>query len=311
VSFAKVIIGDYCTILDRSVVEAGAKLENNVLVASVTVISKDTKDTQWKKLIGIPLLRLGLTEDNSMTDSVLLFYEVLTYFLVIYWLILLSIPILSIYNGYIMMFIKISSSSSLLLGFAALVASFPFFIILTCGCLLFMSYVMKSLLIGNFNRFLPPGEVAHMDSFKLFRWQLLNTLILGTIETSLMLINEFWLTSSFWRLMGARIGKNAMIDPDVFIFEADMLKIGDDCRIEDMATLFCHKFSKGLLEMEPITIPNNAYIGSHAVILPGCKISGNHVKVMPLTHVLPREQLSDGVWHGSPAELIDIEYGIA
>ena len=134
-------------------------------------------------------------------------------------------------------------------------------------------------------------------------------IISTTCRIPLLVINEFWLTRTFWRLMGASIGNETMIDPDVLLFEADMVDIGNNCRIEEMATLLCHKFTQGSLEMESISIPSNAVIRSHAVILPGCKITGNRVKVMPLTHVLSGEELSDGVWHGSPAEKVDIENG--
>ena len=46
-----------------------------------------------------------------------------------------------------------------------------------------------------------------------------------------------------------------MFDTRVLILEADYLKIGNECRIEDMATLLCHKFSNGRLEILPIELP--------------------------------------------------------
>jgi UDP-3-O-[3-hydroxymyristoyl] glucosamine N-acyltransferase len=43
--------------------------------------------------------------------------------------------------------------------------------------------------------------------------------------------------------MGAKIGTNTLIDPNVLIYEADLLEIGDNCRIEEETTLLCHKFN--------------------------------------------------------------------
>ena len=100
-----------------------------------------------------------------------------------------------------------------------------------------------------------------------------------------------------------------MIDTRVLILEADYLKIGNECRIEDMATLLCHKFSNGRLEILPIDLPSNTFIGSHSVILPGSRISGTNVKVMPLTLVMTNEEVIDGLWHGSTEELVNVENG--
>jgi len=62
--------------------------------------------------------------------------------------------------------------------------------------------------------------------------------------------------------------------------------------------------------MEPISIPDNTIIRSHAVILPGSKIIDKRVKIMSLTHVPPDKNLADDIWHGSPAECINEKYGM-
>jgi len=52
------------------------------------------------------------------------------------------------------------------------------------------------------------------------------------------------------------------------------------------------------------------YIGARAVVLPGCKILNENVVIMPLTHIVPSEELTTGTWHGSPSEMVNIENGI-
>ena len=315
VNFDRVEIGDNCMIFDRSVVEAGVKLENNVLVGSVTVIPKDIENTQGNKLIGNPLIKLRLMADMATLDepgenSANLFQEVLSFVISTYWTVVTTFPVITAYLLAAYFFWRVHIFYSLSETFGALAFIFPFIVVMITFGLLFVSYIVKALFIGNFQTFLGKGEVAGTNSMKLLKWRLANMLISSTCRIPLLVMNEFWLTRSFWRLMGAKIGENTMIDPDVLLFEADMVEIGKDCRIEEMATLLCHKFNQGNLEMEPISIPNDSVIRSHAVILPGSKITGKRVKIMPLTHVLPGEDLSDGVWHGSPAEIIDIEDGI-
>jgi len=312
VGFDKVDIGDNCMIFDRSVVEAGARIDNNVMVGSVTVIPRDIDNTQGTTLMGNPLMRLRLMADGNMDDDISssMMNEIWFFVISTYWLVVLSFLVITAYlmTAYFFWIVHLYSSLSFAFGAVALI--FPFLITLVCGLLLFISFGVKAICIGNFNTFLGKGEVADMNSGKLLRWEIANFLISSSCHIPLLVINEFWVTRAFWKLMGAKIGINTMIDPNVLMLEADMLDIGDECRVEEMVTLLCHKFNRGNLEMEPISIPNNTIIRSHAVILPGSKISGKRVKIMPLTHVLPGENLTDGVWHGSPAECIDKKHGI-
>jgi len=129
-----------------------------------------------------------------------------------------------------------------------------------------------------------------------------------TVMLVLVMQSQWWAMEPI--LMGASIGKRSLIDPNVLLFEADFVEIGDDCRIEEEATLLGHKFSNGGLEFGPIKIPSRTFIGARAVVLPGCDIVDENVQLMPLTHVLPSESLTVGTWHGSPAEKVDIESAI-
>ena len=109
--------------------------------------------------------------------------------------------------------------------------------------------------------------------------------------------------------MGARIGKQTKIDPDVLLLEVDLLEIGDNCRIEEEATLLCHKFNNGGLEVAPIVIPSKTYVGSRAVILPGSKMLCENITIHPLTPVNEGQELTAGNWRGSPAGKVNVESG--
>lgn len=147
------------------------------------------------------------------------------------------------------------------------------------------------------------------DSWIVFRWQLSNALIHEACGIPPQLLDEFVITAFFWKMMGARIGKQTKIDPDVLLLEADLLEIGDNCRIEEEVTLFCHKFNNGGLEVAPIVIPSKTYVGSRTVILPGSKIVDENVTIHPLTSVNKGQKLTAGNWRGSPAGKINVESG--
>jgi len=171
-----------------------------------------------------------------------------------------------------------------------------------------LSLVIKWIIIGNFKKFQSKGLMA-VDSWDVFRWTIANQLIHTAAPFVFQLIDEFWLTATFWKMMGAKIGTNTRIDPNVLLLEVDLLEIGDNCRVEEMATLLCHRFNDGGLKLERMVIPSNSYIQSRAVILPGSEVSEEHVTMLPLTPLNPGEKLTAGHWQGSPAERVNIKTG--
>ena len=181
-------------------------------------------------------------------------------------------------------------------------------LVLVVVCLT-LGLAIKWIVIGDFKRFQSKLGLIPVDSWKVFRWLIANQLI-HTVSTPILhLIDEFWLTAAFWKMMGAKIGTNTRIDPDVILFEVDLLEIGDNCRVEEEATLLCHRFNDGGLKLERIVIPSNAYIQNRAVIFPGSEISEEHVTMLPLTPLNPGEKLTAGHWQGSPAERVNIKTG--
>ena len=198
--------------------------------------------------------------------------------------------------------LRLGRSVAIGISFVICPLSMLFFVV---SCLV-ISLAIKWTFIGNFRRFQSKGLIA-VDSWDAFLWKIGNGVIHLTRALPLQLVDEFWLTRAFWRMMGARIGNDTLIDPDVLICEADLLDIGDNCRIEEEATLLCHKFNDGGLKVEPVVVPASTSIHSRAVIFPGGEISDEHVTLLPLTVLNPGEKVTAGHWQGSPAERVDIE----
>lgn len=181
--------------------------------------------------------------------------------------------------------------------------TFPLSLVVLVTLSLTLCLAIKWIMVGNYKKFQSKGLIA-VDSWDLFRWMLSNGLIHLTSGFPLQLVDEFWLTAVFWRMMGAKIGKSTLIDPDVLFLEVDLLEIGDNCRIEQEATLLCHKFNNGGLEVDNVVIPSNTNIGARAVVLPGSKICDEHVTILPLTALNPGAKVTKGHWLGSPAEKV-------
>ena len=238
-------------------------------------------------------------------------YLLLQYFIFIYFKDIVLLVTLSAFYANGVVFWKFFYCDCDLGNSAAIGISFvilPLSLLALVVVCLTLSLAVKWIIIGNFKRFQSKGLMA-VDSWDVFRWTIANQLIHTAAPFVLQLIDEFWLTATFWKMMGAKIGTNTRIDPNVLLLEVDLLEIGDNCRVEEEATLFCHRFNDGGLKLERMVIPSNSYIQNRAVILPGSEVSEEHVTMLPLTPLNPGEKLTAGHWQGSPAERVNIKTG--
>jgi acetyltransferase-like isoleucine patch superfamily enzyme len=80
---------------------------------------------------------------------------------------------------------------------------------------------------------------------------------------------EIW----YYRLLGAKIGKNVRIDRHARLGEFDLITIGDGCRIDNtLVRGFCVE-REGYFRLEPIVIEDNAIINTYTQISPGSTIT--------------------------------------
>ncbi len=306
-------IDDSSMILDRSVVDVNCKIESKVTIALLTAVTEKTAHMTGSLLIGNPALHLISSTDAFDHDSVEIKNEPMSHSLLIYListyveLVVIAIPILVIFYSNAYMFGRVESAFSIKTSMWISFISLPVSVLLIVAWMLLFSILAKRVLLGNAKTLNHNNGIMSVDSRACFWWKLSNVLVHISCAIPLQMVSEFWFTRIFWKFMGAKVGKGSKIDPDVLIFEADLLEIGDDCRIEEEAAVLCHKFSNGGLELAPVIIPSKTFIGSRAVILPGCKIIDEGICIKPLTHVLPSEELTVGTWHGSPAEKISVE----
>eukprot|EP00984_Skeletonema_dohrnii_P021155 scaffold10495_cov97-Skeletonema_dohrnii-CCMP3373.AAC.2 len=193
-------------------------------------------------------------------------------------------------------------------AFGVSLVVFPLSVVALVLVLLSTCLLIKWIVIGNFSSLQSHGLIA-VDSWHSFKWGMCNQMIHEACAFPLELLDEFWLTATFWKLMGAKIGQNTLMDPNVLLYEADLLEIGDNCRIEEESTLLCHKFNDGGLKLDRIVVPSSCSLQARSVVFPGGEICDENVTMLPLTPLNPGEKLSTGYWQGSPAERVSIKTG--
>ena len=107
------------------------------------------------------------------------------------------------------------------------------------------------------------------------------------------------------------IGKNVLIDDSTFIMSHESIEIGENTKIAAFCfiTDFNHKFKDSEqpiveqgYETRPVKIGNNAWIGTHVVILPGVTIGDS--AVVGAGSVVTKNVSSRAVVVGNPARIL-------
>jgi acetyltransferase-like isoleucine patch superfamily enzyme len=138
-------------------------------------------------------------------------------------------------------------------------------------------------------------------SWGTVKWAFANSLYLlvATTFMDFMLLTPF--ATLFYRLMGAKLGKNVQINSK-FCADISLLEVGDGAVIGGHATVICHSFERNRFILKKVKIGKHAIIGLNAVILPGCEIGDGALiaagaVLAKNTKVEPRD-----VYFGVPAE---------
>jgi acetyltransferase-like isoleucine patch superfamily enzyme len=117
-----------------------------------------------------------------------------------------------------------------------------------------------------------------------------------------------FLGNTYYRLMGAKIGKGAQLNTDN-INDAGMVTLGAGVVMGGHATINAHLTEKGELVLSPVKVGDGVLLGSGSIVQPGCVIGEGAViasrAVVPKwTNIPPGE-----VWGGIPAKCIRLADG--
>ncbi len=115
-----------------------------------------------------------------------------------------------------------------------------------------------------------------LESFGAFKWALTNSLMLVVWNTFGDFILLTPLAAIFYRLLGARLGKNVQINSK-YCADLSLLEIGDQSVIGGHSTVIGHSVERGRLILKKVKIGNHVTVGLNSVILPGCEIGDGAV----------------------------------
>jgi len=196
------------------------------------------------------------------------------------------------------LFVKLfwASGSPLLLAFA-----------LGIGYLIFgLAYLVLVILIRHLIRFRSrEGDYPFISSYAI-RWAFLGSLVGLAKIVILNHIRGMPVLNAFFRMMGARIGRNVLINTSN-IFDFDLIEIGDSAFIGGDAVIIGHVGERGLLRIRPVRIGPRCTIGQSSVVFPGATMEEGSVlgalSLLPKGKTLP----AGTVWGGNPLREIHRE----
>ena len=136
-----------------------------------------------------------------------------------------------------------------------------------------MLMFLVSLVSIIFRLKLKEGEFD-VGSFEIFKWVFVNAffMVVKVIFLDLILLTPY--CALFYRMMGAKVGQNVMINSKN-VADLSLLEIGDNSAIGGSATIIAHSFEKGGLKLKKVIIGKNVIIGLNSVIFPGVEIGEN------------------------------------
>jgi len=108
-------------------------------------------------------------------------------------------------------------------------------------------------------------------SFGIYRWMFINGLYMIAAITFMDFIMLTPFSILFFRLMGAKVGKNVQINSKK-CFDLSLIEIGDNVVIGGYSTIMCHSFERNRLILRKVKIGNNVVLGLNSVIMAGAEI---------------------------------------
>jgi non-ribosomal peptide synthetase-like protein len=196
------------------------------------------------------------------------------------------------------LFVKIfwSSGSPLLLALAFGIGYLIF------GLAYLVLVIVIRHLIGFRSR---EGDYPFVSSYAI-RWAFLGSLVGLAKILILDHIKGMPLLNAFFRMMGARIGRNVLINTSN-IFDFDLIEIGDNAFVGGDAVIIGHVGERGVLKIRPVRIGPRCTVGQSSVVFPVAIMEEGSVlgalSLLPKGKTLP----AGTVWGGNPLREIHRE----
>ena len=177
---------------------------------------------------------------------------------------------------------------------------------ITLSLCFFIFGISLVLIVGIIVRVLPiktqPG-IYPLASLSTIKWGLCGAFLRLVNLTFLSFITPTFLNIIYFRLIGAKIGKNVQLNT-ININDPWLLEIGDSSVIGGGSSVNCHTVEGGNLILERVKIGKKCTIGAQSLIWPGCVIGDR--SILATKSVLKKRTIvgEKEIWKGNPAENI-------
>lgn len=175
---------------------------------------------------------------------------------------------------------------------------FCFFLGLALYLYFISGVIIMSIVIRILSYGMKPGKYPQA-SFSMLRWLIYSGIYHIAGSTILNFIPMTFFTNLFFKLMGAKIGKNVYINT-WFLNDAYLLEIEDNVVIGGKCDISCHTFENNSLVLSPIKIGEGTLIGTRCYISPGVTI-GKRCKIGMYSFIRKNSTIPDGTFISSIA----------
>jgi non-ribosomal peptide synthetase-like protein len=289
---APISIGSNAFIGTNCVVMAGARIGNDTIITEQSLVSADQVIPAGESWGGSPAKRLTEVRNllkfmASRPDNQRWSFPVLAgFFLGSIFLMLL--PVLMLLPATALVALT-TIYVGLGWGLASTIVAGPLFVLSVC---LFV-FVSKKLILPHVR----PGVYPMRSGFGLRKW-----LSDHVMALSLGLTNTLYATLylvPFLRMLGARIGRWSEVST-VGHIDPEMLMLGDESFVADIAVVAPAVFYHGQVAMAPVEVGCRSFVGNGALVPVGSRMGDNSLLGV---HSVPtsRQIESATSWLGSPA----------
>jgi non-ribosomal peptide synthetase-like protein len=146
------------------------------------------------------------------------------------------------------------------------------------------------------------GDYPFFSAYAM-RWAFIGSLVGLAKILILTHLKGMPLLNAFFRAMGARIGRNVLIN-SCNLFDFDVLEIGDHAFIGGDAVVIGHVGEAGMLRIRPVRIGARCTVGQSSIVFPGSTMEEG--SILGALSLLPkgRTLAAGSVWGGNPLKLL-------
>jgi len=166
--------------------------------------------------------------------------------------------------------------------------------VICVGVSVYLFFIVALLVFGIVERILvigfKPGRYS-ISSFTFIRWLIYSGLHTFLLHFVLPYTTGTCWSRIFYRLLGAKIGKNVFINTNG-LHDAYLLELGDNVVIGGNTDISCHIFEGNELILGKVKIGSNTLIGTGCYIMPGAEI-GNHCNIGIYSYVRKKKKIED------------------